>query len=88
MNIDFFQKLKDNIQSGMYIIPESFLYHVSGKYSIPISELRSKSKEILNLVLPIFLVDKQKEPDTYYTHKPKKPNILIDIPIAEFQNIK
>lgn len=54
MNVDFSQRLRDNFKSGVDRIPESFIYHISNKYSIPLDSLRVQQKEIVNFLKPMY----------------------------------
>jgi len=81
MNRDFFLGFKENLQNGQQIVPESFLYHISNKYSIPLDELKIYNTDILSIVTPFFPINNPKKP--LYT----KSKFVDVVPVAEFKKI-
>jgi hypothetical protein len=80
-NIDFMMKLKNNIQTGYFKVPDSFMYYLSAKYNISRDEFLTYEKQIIDLVMPIFT----------NTTPPKRPVVIkkrtFSIPPAEYQKV-
>lgn len=87
MNIDFMMRLSDNFSAGIFKVPDSFLYHISAKYSIPIEKLQEMNSQIADFLLPIFCDKNIKKVSHVKSETKSKINSTDELPIAKFSNI-